>query len=272
MKLFYATGVKFYRICVIFLVFFSFSAHSLKIRFPDEELAAETVLPVFDPVRMVLNRNINLKFRFEAGGGVTFGLDEPFRFSFYPTAFLSFHLSDIHGINLTGSWLPPYYSKSGDRLKKGVCNEKGRNRENCGEFKLFDVHRVPYPHIIGFLNYTYTPYYGKISLTKKFVMNMSIYGFLGPGLIVFHENSRTFAFNMGIGQRFYLSKYFALRTDVGFYGYYGPDPSKIRSFFKLASPNELEQKIKEKSFIPYQQANKSIWFHLTASLGVVILL
>lgn len=253
---------------MLFLAFFSFSAHSLKIRFPDEELAAETVLPIFDPVRMVLNRNVNLKFRFEAGGGMTFGLDEPFRFPFYPTAFLSFHLSDIHGINLTGSWLPPYYSRTGDRLRReGVC----RTDQDCSAFKLFDVHRVPYPHIMGFLNYIYTPFYGKISLTKNFVMNMSIYGFLGPGLIVFHENSRTLAFNIGIGQRFYLSRYFALRTDVGFYGYYGPDPSRIKSFFKLVSPGELGQKMKG-DFISYQQVHKSIWLHLTASLGVVILL
>lgn len=264
--------MKFYQVYTFILILFSVSVHSLEIRFPDEELAAETILPVFDPVRMVLNRNINLKYRFEAGGGVTFGLDEPFRFSFYPTAFLSFHLSDIHGINLTGSWLPPYYSKAGNRLKKGVCNTTNERKENCSEFKLFDVHRVPYPYIMGFLNYTYTPYYGKISLTKKLVMNMSLYGFLGPGLIVFNENSRTFAFNMGIGQRFYLSRYFALRTDVGFYGYYGPDPSKIRSFFKLASPSEREQKIKEMSPISFQRANKSVWLHLTASLGAVILL
>lgn len=242
----------------------------MEIRFPDEELAAETVLPVFSPVRMVLNRNINLKYRFEAGGGVIFDLTEPFRFPFYPSAFLSFHLSEIHGINLTGSWLPPHYSKAGDKLRsKGACNI----RLKCQEVVLFDVHRVPYPYITGFLNYTYTPYYGKISLTKNLVMNMSLYGFIGPGLIVFDENTRTVAFNMGIGQKFYLFRHFALRTDIGFYGYYGPDPSKIRGFAERVSQSERAQKIKNAPIrIPFQKANKSMWLHLTASLGVVILL
>ena len=269
--------MKFYQIYTFILILSSVSVHSLEIRFPDEELAAETVLPVFDPVRMVLNRNVTLKYRFEVGGGMTFGLDEPFRFEYYPTAFLSFHLSEIHGINLTGIWLPPLYSGSGDRLKKGVCDNDPRAKpEDCKEeLKLFDVHRVPYPYIMGFLNYTYTPYYGKISLAKNFVMNMSLYGFIGPGLIVFNENTRTLAFNMGIGQRFYLSRYFALRTDVGLYGYYGPDPSKIRSFFVRAHPNEARQKIKEVPIIPFyqiRQEHKSLWLHLTVSLGAVILL
>lgn len=251
-------------------------------RFPEEELASETVLPLFDPARAVLNRNVSLKYRFEAGLGISFGLDEPFRSPFYPTGFLAFYFSEAHGVSLTGTWFLPFYSSAGEKLKTGkdLClkDSKGnqvRNSRDCVQYQLFDVHRVPYPQWMAFLNYQYTPYYGKISLTKNFVMNLSIYGFAGPGIIILHENSRLLAFNLGIGQRLYLNRYFGLRTDIGLYGYYGPDPAKI-DIYEEVSHQELPQRIKQQpALIPFQSITsdqKTLWLHFTASIGAVILL
>ena len=274
LKLFYDRGVKLYKIYAFTLIFLVFSSHAIEIRFPDEELASETVLPLFDPVRTVLNRNISLKYRFELGAGAAFALDEPFHFYSYPTAFISFYFSEVHGVSVTGTWFPPDYSKSGEALRKGICDKKEGNSP-CTQYKLFDVHRLPYPQLMGFLNYQYTPYYGKISLTKKLVMNLSIYGFAGPGLIAFNESTRLFAFNMGIGQRIYLFRHFALRTDLGFYAYYGPDPSKIK-VFELVPPQELESKLRQPLtpilYNTITSEQKTLWMHLTATAGVVILL
>ena len=278
--------VKLYKICTLAVILYVFSVEAVEIRFPDEELASETVLPIFDPVRMVSNRNITLKYRFELGGGGTFGLDEPFYFPSYATGFLSFYLSEVHGLNLTATWFPPYYSKAGEALKRGICETPEKDSQDqivrnsaggivCLEYKLFDVHRLPYPQIMGFLNYQYTPYYGKISLTKKLVMNLSIYGFAGPGLIVFNEGTRLPAFNMGIGQKIYLFRHLAFKTDVGFYGYYGPDPTKIK-VFELVSTKDLDVKKQQPpSLIPYNTIplqGKTLWIHLTATIGVVVLL
>ena len=120
---------------------------------------------------------------------------------------------------------------------------------------------------MGFLNYQYTPYYGKISLTKKLVMNLSIYGFAGPGLIVFNEGTRLPAFNMGIGQRIYLFRHFAFKTDVGFYGYYGPDPTKIK-VFELVPTKDLEARSQQPSFqIPYGSIRKTLWIHFNSYCG-----
>ena len=103
----------------------------------DEELASETVLPVFDPPRMVLNRNISLKYRFELGGGGTFGLDEPFYFPSYATGFVSFYLSEVHGLSLTATWFPPYYSKAGEALKRGICETPEKDSPGSDRKGLF---------------------------------------------------------------------------------------------------------------------------------------
>ena len=277
------------------LCLFTRPAGAAKIRFPDEELASETVLPLFQPPRAVLNRNINLKKRFEAAFGLTFGWDEPFRSIYYPFASVSFYLTEAHGFSLTGMYLPPFYSSSGKKLAGqkllsyfdnpsgagvpteagafGVCHNppKAQRAADCKQWKLLDIHKVPYPYIMGFLNYVYTPYYGKISLTKNFVMNLSIYGFIGPGLIVFNENSKTPAFNAGIGKRFYFSRWFALRTDIGLYVYRGPDLTRIRPAL-VTGKEETQAAVNDKTQIPYTEAPKSFWPHLTAAVGIVFLL
>ena len=278
------------------LCLFPRPADAAKIRFPDEELSSETVLPLFQPVRAVLNRNINLKHRLEAVGGVTFGWDEPFRFIYYPFASVSFYLTDTHGLSLTGMYLPPFYSSAGKKLAGrtllahfnnpsaggggpkqagalGVCDmpRTALRPEDCQQWKLLDIHRVPYPHIMGFLNYVYTPYYGKISLTKHFVMNLSIYGFIGPGLVVFNENSKTPAFNLGIGKRLYFSRWIALRADIGFYVYRGPDLTRIPPQL-VKTKEEVQNFVNNNEQIHYSETPKSFWPHLTAGVGLVFLL
>lgn len=50
---------------VFFIFFSSFYVHAIKVHFPDEELATESVLPLVDTSEVVLNRNIRLKFKTE---------------------------------------------------------------------------------------------------------------------------------------------------------------------------------------------------------------
>lgn len=267
--------MKINKLCALALIFFVFPLQAIKIRFPDEELASETVLPVFDPTQTILNRNVSLKYRFEVGGGAKFGLDEPFYFPAYGVGHISFYLTEVHGVSLTATYFPPFLSKSGGDLRGGICDldrvrEKGISCGDPAAIKVFDVQKLPYPQIMGFINYQYTPYYGKISLTKKIVMNLSIYGFVGPGLIVLDENTKLFAFNMGIGQRFYFTRFLALKTDVGFYSYYGPDPPKIKVFcWRNECSPPGQGKIPFNRITPQE---KTLHLHLTASVGAAFLL
>ena len=183
-------------------------------RFSEKELARESVLPVFDPMYMVLNRNVTLSKRPELGVSLSFGLDEPFYFPYYITGLLAFYISESHGVSLTGTyfpplqalppWMPGFMEWDGLTLKEGV-------RSDDGQLVTIDVFKVPYPQMMGFLNYQYIPFYGKISVTKKIVANLSMYGFAGPGLVVFNEGTLRPAGNVGIGLKLYFSRWLAFR-------------------------------------------------------------
>ena len=241
------------KILNLFLIFCVFPVEALKIRFPDEELASESVLPLMDPPQMILNRNLPLKFRGELGAGLGVALDEPFYFPFYPVGVLAFHLTEVHAISVTGSAFFSKRSKGGNELSEGEGLKSGEK---------FDPLKAPYPQMMAFANYQYTPYYGKISLAKNWVMNLSIYGFAGPGLIVTDQNDQLLAGNFGIGQKLYFNKWLGIRGDLGVYGYYGPAPAKLK----------LDDGVES---IPYGQlksGEKRLIINFVTNVGVIFLI
>ena len=239
------------RILFFFLAFSVFPAEAVKIRFPGEELATESVLPLIEPPQMVLNRNVSLKFRPELGVGMGVGLDEPFYFSFYPTGIIAVHLTENHAISLTGTYFFPRRSSTGEVLSQG------------GEgFKKFDPLKAPYPQMSAFMNYQYTPYYGKISLAKHWVLNLSIYGFTGLGLVVSNQNNQLFAGNFGIGQKLYINKWLGIRGDLGFYGYYGPAIAKLK----------LDDSVGVIDYTQLQSDKKRFIINVVVNVGVILLI
>ena len=258
-----------------FLIFFCFiyplageAAKNKRVQFSKEELAKESVLPVFDPMHLVLGRNVTLSKRLEVGASVTFGLDEPFYFPFYLTGLLAFYISETHGVSLTGTWFPPLKEplfKIGESANGPfyLITWEGIDLKNpAPDVKPIDVWKVPYPQMMGFLNYQYTPFYGKISVSKKIVTNLSIYGFIGPGIIMFNEGALKPAGNLGLGLKIYFKRWMALDGGLRFYGYYGPAPAKnpLRS---LTEP------------LPYNRVpdnHKGIIINLAASMGIVVLI
>ena len=228
-------------------------AHAVKISFPDEELATESVLPLVDSSEMVLNRNVNLKWRFEVNASLGVGLDEPFYFSLYPMGSLSFHLAEAHSISLLGIYYPPLLSPTGNRLKEGA---------GLSNNKTFDAAKAPYPQMSAFLNYQYSPFYGKVSLSKALNLNLSIYGFTGLGLVVSNQNDRFPAVNFGIGQKLYVTKWLGLRADLGFYGYYGPAAAKLN----------LGDSVQNVKYESLQSDQKKVNLNILSSIGVSFLL
>lgn len=206
---------------ILFLFFSTSFASAIKIEFPTEELSSESVLPIFQPRRMVLDRKITLKYRVELGASLSVGLDEPFYFPFYATGLLGFYISEWHSLSVTGT----YFSSKKTSVAKKLA--AGGKVAGLDEGQSFDVFKSPYPQMTGFLNYQYSPFYGKISLTKQATMNLSIYGYVGPGFVLFNRGDKVPAANIGLGQKLYFSKWFAIRGDFGFYGYYGPAPARI---------------------------------------------
>lgn len=212
----------------ILLLFFSsivpIFAQAVVIKFPNQELASEYVLPVFKNTNAVLNRSVTLSKRFEFKIAGALRTDEPF---YHPLSFISsvvFYLNEFHGVGFTGIFFTPGLSATGQTLKdNGVKKEK-----NNKPLFYFHTDLAPVPALSGFLNYQFSPLYGKISITKKLVLNFSLYSFVGLGFIgLKHVINQPIimipATHFGMGQKFYFNKHFSIDVGIDFLVYKGPN-------------------------------------------------
>lgn len=195
--------------------FLGFVAQAQTIEVPEEELATESVLPVFDKTVVVRERKIKTAGRFELGGGLGLNLAEPLYEQMVYNFTASYHFDELHGANLTGYFLSEGLSKAGKDLKAGLGLEAG---------DTFDASRAPTVGSMFFANYQLAAYYGKISLTKQTVMNLSLYGLLGAGLVNWTDSTEL-ALDVGVGQKLYFNNNLAFRLDLLLAIYQGPDPT-----------------------------------------------
>ena len=197
------------------MVLLSFSlAKADTIEFPEEELATETVLPVFENQRGVLNRTVVTEGRFEVGAGAGLALNEPFFNPINAHLQSTYHFSELHAVNLYGFFFLPGLSQYGEQL---------RTADNLGN--PFDAGEAPAPQSLLLASYQIQAFYGKISLTKKSVMNLALVGLVGAGLMGLDSGGSVPALNIGFAQKFYFTKNLALRFDFRLVGFQGPDPT-----------------------------------------------
>lgn len=188
------------------------------IEFPDDELAPESVLPVFDHPVAVKNQNVLTKGRFEFGPTFGFSLLEPFYNPLNYGAILTYHGSETHGFNLIFTSFLQGLSSNANNLNPipGTVTSSKPGGTNV------NLQYAPAPKYLLLANYQYTGFYGKISLGKDNVMTLSVFGSAGLGGIAVGDAMDP-AFDLGIGQKLYFSPSFALRFDFRFLMYQGPD-------------------------------------------------
>jgi outer membrane beta-barrel protein len=232
---------------ICFLV--SVSAVADTVEFPDEELATETVLPVFEKNRSVLSRTVQTAERFEIGGGMGMALNEPFYNPVNFSATATYHLTDQHAVNLFANFFMSGLTQYGEQLKSG----EGLDAPN-----EFDPSHAPAPKFMLLANYQFTAYYGKISLSKQSVMNLSLFGYGGLGVLQTGGISNI-ATNVGFGQNFYFTPNLAARLDLRLVMYNGPDATS--------------QELQADAPAPSEDSFSKEWFFKTfLNLGLVYLL
>lgn len=208
--------MKFYGFTLAFLFSVSVMAQKAqRVEVPVDELSTESVMPVFDKINVVKNKNIKLDRRIELGGALGMSLNEPFYKEIVFGGNLTFNFTDVHALNYSFMIWQDGLNTYGKQLKSGEGQEPGYD---------FDASRAPHAENFQVINYQINAYYGKISITKQYIMNLSLYGFVGVGSVNDGDKSRV-AFNVGIGQKFYISNNFALRFDLNMFAYEGIDPT-----------------------------------------------
>ena len=222
-------------IVAFFLMLLVCFSKGQEIRFPTEELARESVFPVFeDNNQATMNRKVSLKYKLDLFGSAFLRGDEPFYFRLLVSSGLGFYLSEKYGLSLTGFYFMPGRSANGKNLLSVESKAEGYipNR--------FDTTLAPHPQWAVFLNYVVSPFYGKISLSKKMVTNFNVSLSAGVGLIHLAQNECSLcesvsltgvmwrpAVWLGIKQRIFLGKRFYFYSSFGFLTYYGPNPVNI---------------------------------------------
>lgn len=195
------------RFIVLLVLFFSIESQAVKIQFPEEELATESVLPKFDNPEPVKNRNVVTKGRFEITGMLGWTLNDVFVDPLTLGAIVTYHLTEIHGLQF-------YYNKFSAKEN----DYPGQIQQETGA-----TIEPPTPESTMLLAYQITPYYGKLSTTNQGVTNMSFYGTLGGGTYTI-EGDSGLALSAGLGSKIYFTKRVSLRADYRWFFFDGKDP------------------------------------------------
>lgn len=188
------------------------------IQFPDEELATESVLPIFDPPATVKNRVVALAKRIELGFAMGYALTEPFYTPFNIGGTATYHINEEHGVNI--------YAAS---YLQGLSNEASQLNPipNSSPPINANLQYGPAPKYLFIGSWQYSAFYGKLSFTKDYVMNLHLYGLAGIGAFGIGDSNNP-VLAVGLGQKFYFSPSWAFRFDLRGLIYQGPDPTSIR--------------------------------------------
>ncbi len=200
-------GLK--RLCFLFLCTFGATAQAKEvIELPKEELARESVLPAFENAPMVKSRNVTTDGRLEFGGFYGMALTEPIA-------------------NLSRLGMAVYYHSSEDSawgafFTKNLGGLSDYAKQLYGTYRL-DFNRAPMPDSTLMLDYNYKMLYGKMSLTKTNVLNLSLYTSFAAGMIKYVHKSFP-AIAGGLGQKVYFGKQWSFRADLRLFAHQAPIP------------------------------------------------
>lgn len=206
-------GIKIifiYLLTSLFLQLHSYAAETIEL--PEDELATESVLPVFDKTVAVRNRLVETAKRFEIGGGLGFNLIEGIYTNTTFKGNIGYHFDEEKAFNLSFLTGSSTLSSTGEDLKAGK-----------GIATTFDATLAPTPDYFITANYQFTAYYGKVSVSKNSAMNLALYGLAGGGFVSWSDGEISPMLNVGVGQKFYFTPQLALRADLEMKIYQGPD-------------------------------------------------
>ena len=275
--------LKFLNFKIVFvLLFCSFWIKAREIRFPEEELAAESVLPIFSKNNQVtMNRNVKLKYKITAMGSLDYRADDPFYHRLAFSSELGFFLNEAHGLSLLGL----YFSEGISAIGK-FFSEGDKKLQNIS----FYAAEAPHPKYAFLLNYNWVPFYGKLSLLKNIVMNYNISFHLGAGALALIQDQSPGPYELydfsnlrfspiiisGLNQKIFIGKKFYIHGWLRFFLYYGPNPVWCRigtssnvSDTQVHSDSCLVYRTKMKS---YEEFERSLIFRNLIGVGIGTLL
>lgn len=196
------------------------------VELPQEELAQESVYPVFDKPVSVKNRNVLTAGKFEVGGYYGNALTEPiFNVSKFGLAGY-YHWTEEHAIGALYEKNAAGLSKYGEQLTDVKSSD--------GSTIRLDFNRAPAPDSTLMVDYNFKAFYGKMSLSKSIVFNLTTLGSVAAGMVSY-ANKAYPGIAVGLGQKYYMTNQFSLRVDLRMFMNNAPIP-----FFKGNATTSLD--------------------------------
>ncbi len=183
------------------VMLFTSASRAEMVEFPQEELSRESVLPIFDQPEAVKKRTVPFADRYQLEGFAGMGLSDPF-YNAYPVGIEAlYHLNDIHAAGLRVAWVASSQTSYVPQIQQ-LPNANSIPFASAPSMKYFALGE-----------YEFTPYYGKISLTKQNVMNLSISGTVFGGAVGMDAETSP-GFGVGLNERFLFTRNLGIKIDL----------------------------------------------------------
>lgn len=245
-----------------------------EIRFPDEELAPESVLPVFENNKKVtMNRRVQLKHKLGLSGSFLGRMDEPF---LYPVTFsgaLEFFFNETHGVRVSGFYFWPGVSS---RFVSALSELKREKKT------VFDPGKIHHPQYGFFFSYALAPFYGKISLATNIVANLNLSIYFGLGALALDLDYRRYPSNMQwtyaglveFSQKVFIGRRFYLHGSLSFMIYRAPNPIWCRDVQTRGANvpyDSCDHYANRRDVMPYEKSEMDILFRTIVGGGFGVL-
>jgi outer membrane beta-barrel protein len=173
------------------------------VEFSDEELSRESVLPVFDQPEAVKKRVVPTYQRIEAAAYLGLSLNDAFINTVPVGVDVEYHLTEIHALGLNAAYFITSASSYVTQIQQQVPGAV-----------LIPFANNPAPQFMLLGEYEFTPFYGKISVTKQGVANLNIGGTIRAGMLFSTPTESSPVIGIGLNQRFFITRNFGLKLDL----------------------------------------------------------
>ncbi len=201
--------LKSWKFLILLLIpYLSWSATDIEL--PPEELAKETVLPVFERPDMVRMKNVITNRRFEMGINFGWMMTEPI----FDTSKIG--VAGYYHTNENSAWGVQFYANS-----TGLSTYA---RQLKKQYNL-DYNRAPKPEYMAHVDYNSKLFYGKMSVAKNTTINTHLQAVASAGFTKYKHKTYPGA-SVGMGYKFYFTPSLSLRTDLRLFIHEAPVPFK----------------------------------------------
>lgn len=229
----FKNGFKAVIIIILALLLQKAAFASEVVELPPEELAQESVLPIFDKAVSVKNRSVVTDGKFDVDLFYGYAMTEPIANVSKFGLGVYYNWSESHAVGL-------YFASNMTGL-----SDYAKQIEQTPATAL-DLSKAPMPKSTFMVDYNLKAFYGKMSITKSLVFNTILFGSGSLGAVQYEHKTYP-AVALGLGQKFYFNKDWALRFDLRLFANQGPVPflggTKMHQGTPRPSPDEFTERV-----------------------------